>query len=60
MIVCMSREICVKFYEALRKLKPELHDDDLSKGQMKIVMSASASDVKNFNHIIQIDYKRKI
>ena len=34
MIVCMSREICVKFYEALRKLKPELHDDELSKGQI--------------------------
>ena len=48
MIVCMSREICVKFYELLRKLKPELHDDDLSKGQMKIVMSASASDPKEF------------
>ena len=48
MIVCMSREICVKFYEALRKLKPELHDDDLSKGKMKIVMSASASDVEEF------------
>ena len=48
MIVCMSREICVKFYEALRKLKPELHDDELSKGQMKIVMSASASDVEDF------------
>ena len=48
MIVCMSREICVKFYEALRKLKPELHDEDLSKGQMKIVMSASASDVEEF------------
>ncbi|MDA8836026.1 type I restriction endonuclease subunit R [Candidatus Pelagibacter bacterium] len=48
MVVCMSREICVKFYEALRKLKPELHDDDLSKGKMKIVMSASASDVEEF------------
>jgi len=48
MIVCMSREICVKFYETLRKLKPELHDEDLSKGQMKIVMSASASDVEEF------------
>ena len=48
MIVCMSREICVKFYEALRKLKPELHDDELSKGQMKVVMTASASDPKDF------------
>lgn len=48
MIVCMSREICVKFYEALRRLKPELHDKDLSKGQMKIVMSTSASDVEEF------------
>lgn len=48
MIVCMSREICVKFYETLRKIKPELHDDELLKGQMKIVMSASASDPKEF------------
>jgi type I restriction enzyme R subunit len=48
MIVCMSREICVKFYDALRKLKPELHDDELSKGQMKVVMTASASDPKEF------------
>ena len=48
MIVCMSREICVKFYEALRKLKPELHDNDVTKGQMKVVMTASASDPKEF------------
>ena len=48
MIVCMSREICVKFYEALRKIKPELHDDELLKGQMKVVMTASASDPKEF------------
>ncbi len=48
MIVCMSREICVKFYQALRKLKPELHDDELSKGQMKVVMTASASDPEDF------------
>ena len=48
MIVCMSREICVKFYETLRKLKPELHDDELLKGQMKVVMTASASDPKEF------------
>ena len=48
MIVCMSREICVKFYEALKKIKPELHDDELLKGQMKVVMTASASDPKEF------------
>lgn len=48
MIVCMSREICVKFYDALRKLKPELHDDELLKGQIKVVMTASASDPKDF------------
>ena len=48
MIVCMSREICVKFYEALRKLKPELHNDESTKGQMKVVITASASDPKEF------------
>ena len=48
MIVCMSREICVKFYKELKKLKPEFHDDEHMKGQMKVVMTASASDPEEF------------
>ncbi|HQE93474.1 MAG TPA: type I restriction endonuclease subunit R [Anaerolineae bacterium] len=44
MIVCMTREICVKMYDALIKLRPEwVHPDD-DKGLLKVVMSGSASD----------------
>lgn len=44
MIVCMSRRICVAMYDAIIKLRPQWHDADDAKGQIKIVMSGSASD----------------
>jgi type I restriction enzyme R subunit len=44
MIVCMSRRICFELYEAIRRLKPEWHDDDDTKGVMKIVMTGAAPD----------------
>jgi len=48
MIVCMSRRLCVKIYEALRKLRPDWHDPDDKEGAMKIVMTGSASDIEDF------------
>lgn len=44
MIVGMSRDICVLLYNEIKKLKPEWHSDDSEKGQIKIVMTGSASD----------------
>jgi type I restriction enzyme R subunit len=44
MIVCMSRRICYELYEAIRKLRPDWHDDDDAKGVMKIVMTGAAPD----------------
>jgi len=44
MIVCMSREICVEMYDAIVALRPDWHDDDPTKGSIKIVMTGSASD----------------
>jgi len=44
MIVSMSRRIAVDLYEEIIKLKPEWHSDDLSKGVIKVVMTASSSD----------------
>ena len=44
MIVSMSRRIAAELYEEIIKLKPEWHDDDLSKGAIKVVMTASSSD----------------
>jgi type I restriction enzyme R subunit len=44
MIVCMSRRICVELYEEIWKLRPQWHEEDDSRGQLKIVMTGSASD----------------
>ncbi|HOI52995.1 MAG TPA: type I restriction endonuclease subunit R, partial [Azonexus sp.] len=44
MIVCMSRRICVDMYDSIIKLRPQWHHADDAKGQIKIVMSGSASD----------------
>ncbi len=44
MVVCMSRRICVDLYNQLVALRPEWHDDDDDKGEIKVVMTGSASD----------------
>lgn len=44
MIVCMSRRICVELYSEIARLRPEwVHDED-DQGQLKVVMTGSASD----------------
>ena len=44
MFVTMSRRIAVELYEAIIKLRPEWHDNDLKKGVIKVVMTSSSSD----------------
>ena len=44
MIVSMSRRIAAELYAAIIKLKPEWHSDDLTKGAIKVVMTAASSD----------------
>ena len=44
MIVCMSRRICAELYKQIIKLRPEWHSDNDSEGEIKVVMTGSASD----------------
>ena len=44
MVVCMSRRIAAQLYEAMARLRPDWHSDDLMQGQMKVVMTASSDD----------------
>jgi type I restriction enzyme R subunit len=44
LFVAMSRRIAVAMYEAIVKLRPDWHDDDLKKGKIKVVMTSSSSD----------------
>ena len=38
MIVCMSRRIVLDLYDAIIKLRPDWHSDDLDKGKIKVVL----------------------
>lgn len=44
MIVTMSRRIAVDLYNEIVSLRPDWHDEDLSKGRLKVVMTASSAD----------------
>lgn len=44
MVVAMSRRIAAQLYRAIIEIRPEWHDDDLSKGMIKVVMTASSDE----------------
>ena len=44
MVVCMSRRICVKLFEAIGMLRPDWQSLDDQSGAIKIVMTGAASD----------------
>jgi len=44
MIVAMSRRIAAELYNAIIALRPHWHDDDLNKGVVKVVMTASSDE----------------
>ena len=61
MIVCMSREICVRLYDEIKKLRPQWHDPDPMKGGIKVIMTGSAADVVLLRpHIYQASTKKQL
>ena len=48
MVVAMSRDICVRLYDQIIKVRPDWHSDDHMNGSVKVVMTASASDKAYF------------
>ena len=52
MIVCMSRRICIALYDAIIATRPDWHSDDDDKGKIKVVMTGSASDPKDWQQHI--------
>jgi type I restriction enzyme, R subunit len=44
MIVAMSRRIAADLYKEIITLKPEWHNDDLTKGVIKVVMTSASTD----------------
>jgi type I restriction enzyme, R subunit len=61
MIVAMSRQIAVELYDAIIELRPHWHDEDSSKGVIKIIMTGSASDTSRMQgHLYNKQVKRDI
>ncbi|WP_412097322.1 type I restriction endonuclease subunit R [Carnobacterium maltaromaticum] len=52
MIVAMSRRIAIDLYQEIIKLRPDWHSDDDNKGKIKIVMTGSSSDPKEWQPFI--------
>jgi type I restriction enzyme R subunit len=44
MIVCMSRRICIDLYREITALRPQWHQGPDEEGEIKVVMTGSASD----------------
>ena len=59
MIVCMSRRICVELYHAITALRPAWHNGNDKLGEIKIVMTGSASDPKEFQPHIRTKLRRE-
>lgn len=61
MIVCMSREICARLYNALVELRPDWHDADIEKGALKVVMTGSAADAELLRpHVTTRQQKKRL
>ena len=59
MVVCMSRRICVDLHRELTRLRPDWHHEDDDKGQIKIVMTGSASDPADWQPHIRNKARRE-
>jgi len=59
MIVCMSRRICISMHDALIRLRPDWHDQDDSRGRIKVVMTGSASDPADWQPHIRSKPRRE-
>jgi len=44
LVVCMSRRICVDLHDQIAALRPNWYQEDDNRGELKVVMTGSASD----------------
>jgi type I restriction enzyme R subunit len=59
MIVCMSRRICYDLHNEIVKLRPDWYNKEDEKGFVKVVMTGSASDPKDWQEHIRSKIRRK-
>ena len=59
MIVCMSRDICVRMHDAIVALRPGWYKPDDDKGTLKVVMTGSATDGPEWQEHVRNKTRRK-
>jgi type I restriction enzyme, R subunit len=59
MVVGMSRRICIELYGEIIKLRPNWENKDDQKGILKVIMTGSASDKKEWQKHIRDKKRRK-
>ena len=59
MVVCMSRRICIELYRELVRLRPDWQQEEDDKGQIKVVMTGSASDPPDWQPHIRTKPRRE-
>ena len=59
MVVCMSRRICVALYGELVRLRPDWEGPDDTRGNIKVVMTGSASDPADWQQHIRSKSRRE-
>ena len=60
MIVCMSRRICIDLHRELTRLRPEWHHEADDRGEIKVVMTGSASDPSDWQPHIRTKSRREM
>ncbi len=58
MIVCMSRRICFDLHNEILDIRPKWYDNDDDKGMLKVVMTGSATDPKEWQEHIRNKTRR--
>jgi type I restriction enzyme R subunit len=58
LIVCMSRRICVDLFNEIIRLRPHWNHEDDDKGFIKVIMTGSASDPKEWQRHIRTKSRR--
>jgi type I restriction enzyme R subunit len=60
MIVCMSRRICIELHNEIVKLRPEWYHRDDDRGNIKVIMTGSASDDVSWQEHIRTKPRRRV
>ena len=58
-IVGMSRRICIDLHDAIKKIRPDWYNKDDDKGKIKVIMTGSAEDGKEWQEHIRNKRRRR-